>query len=82
IGLKCHVPKGTFYAFPALPKGFQGKSMEFCQGLLQAEKVAVVPGTAFGPSGEGFFRASFSNSYEQLIAATTAIERYVGSLGL
>ena len=82
IGLKCHVPKGTFYAFPALPKGFQGKSMDFCQGLLNAEKVAVVPGTAFGPSGEGFFRASFSNSYEQLIAATEAIERHVGSLGL
>ncbi|QYY34715.1 aminotransferase class I/II-fold pyridoxal phosphate-dependent enzyme [Ruficoccus sp. ZRK36] len=82
IGLKCHVPKGTFYAFPALPKGFQGKSMDFCQGLLNAEKVAVVPGTAFGPSGEGFFRASFSNSYEQLIAATEAIERYVGSLKL
>ncbi len=82
IGLKCHVPKGTFYAFPALPKGFQGTSMEFCQGLLQSEKVAVVPGTAFGPSGEGFFRASFSNSYEQLIAATEAIERHVGTLEL
>lgn len=78
IGLKCHVPSATFYAFPSL-KNTGLKSMDFCQQLLQAEKVAVVPGTAFGPSGEGFFRASFSNSYEQLIKAADCIERFVGS---
>lgn len=76
IGLPCHLPNGTFYAFPSLG-GLPTTSMQFCQGLLKAEKVAVVPGTAFGPSGEGFFRASFSNSYEQLLKATDAIERYV-----
>jgi len=79
IGLKCHVPNATFYAFPSL-QGTGLSSMDFCQQLLQAEKVAVVPGTAFGPSGEGFFRASFSNSYEQLIKAADAIERFVGAL--
>ncbi|WP_309401076.1 aminotransferase class I/II-fold pyridoxal phosphate-dependent enzyme [Cerasicoccus maritimus] len=79
IGLKCHVPNATFYAFPSL-QGTGLSSMDFCQQLLKAEKVAVVPGTAFGPSGEGFFRASFSNSYEQLIRATDAIERFVGTL--
>ncbi|MEM8549368.1 MAG: aminotransferase class I/II-fold pyridoxal phosphate-dependent enzyme [Verrucomicrobiota bacterium] len=80
IGLSCHLPAGTFYAFPSLESTGQS-SMDFCKGLLEAEKVAVVPGTAFGPSGEGFFRASFSNSYEQLIAATDAMERYMGGLG-
>lgn len=79
IGLKCHVPSATFYAFPSI-QGTGLKSMEFCQQLLKAEKVAVVPGTAFGPSGEGFFRASFSNSYQQLIKATDAVERFVGAL--
>jgi aminotransferase len=51
--------------------------MEFCQGLLKEEEVAVVPGTAFGPSGAGFARASFSTSYKRLIEATDRIERYV-----
>lgn len=77
-GLACHVPRGTFYAFPSIVQ--TGKtSMAFCQELLEAEKVAVVPGTAFGPSGEGFFRASFSNSYDQLIQAADAIDRFVNS---
>ena len=79
IGLSCHVPKGTFYAFPSIAKT-KLSSIEFCQRLLETEKVAVVPGTAFGPGGEGFFRASFSNSYEQLLKATDAIERFVDSL--
>lgn len=79
IGLRCHVPNGTFYAFPSIAATGL-KSFDFCQGLLNAEKVAVVPGTAFGPSGEGFFRASFSNSYEQLLQATDAIARYVENI--
>ncbi len=76
MGLPCHLPRGTFYAFPSLQQTGQS-SMDFCQGLLSAHKVAVVPGTAFGPSGEGFFRASFSSSYKQLLKATELIERYV-----
>jgi len=78
-GLKCHMPKGSFYAFPSI-QGTGLSSMEFCQGLLKQQEVAVVPGTAFGPSGAGFARASFSTSYERIIEATDRIERYVQSL--
>lgn len=79
IGLKCHSPKGSFYAFPSIQQ-FGMSSMEFCQGLLEKEEVAIVPGTAFGESGAGFARASFSTSYERILEATDRIERYVGSL--
>lgn len=79
IGMRCHVPKGTFYAFPDVSDSGLS-SIDFCKGLLDAEKVAVVPGTAFGPGGEGFVRASFSNSYEQLMKAADCIERYFNSI--
>lgn len=76
IGLPCHTPRGSFYAFPSV--GETGlTSMAFCQQLLQEEKVAVVPGTAFGRGGEGFFRASFASSYDHLLKATEAIARFV-----
>ena len=75
IGLSCHVPKGSFYAFPSV-KSCGMSSMDFCKGLLEAEAVAVVPGTAFGPSGTGFVRASFSTSYERILKAMNRIERY------
>ena len=52
---------------------------DFSLGLLQAEKVAVVPGTAFGTNGAGFVRACFAASYEQLVEACTRIERYVSA---
>ena len=55
-------------------------SMDFCQGLLEQEEVAIVPGTAFGESGAGFARASFSTSYERILEATNRIDRYVDSL--
>lgn len=79
IGLKCHSPKGSFYAFPSIAATGQS-SMEFCQGLLKQQEVAIVPGTAFGESGAGFARASFSTSYERILEATNRIERYVNSL--
>jgi len=79
IGLNCHLPKGSFYAFPSIqPSGMS--SIDFCKGLLEKEEVAVVPGTAFGESGAGFARASFSTSYERILEATDRIERYVNSL--
>jgi aminotransferase len=53
---------------------------DFAVGLLQAERVAVVPGLAFGSNGAGFVRACFATSYELLIEATDRIERYVGTL--
>jgi len=79
IGLKCHLPRGSFYAFPDVSvTGLNEK--DFAVGLLQAEKVAMVPGTAFGANGAGFCRACFATSYEQLIEAGTRIERHVQSL--
>ena len=79
IGLKCHLPRGSFYAFPSVAvSGMSEKN--FAIGLLQAERVAMVPGTAFGANGAGFCRACFATSYEQLIEAANRIERYVQSL--
>jgi aminotransferase len=79
IGLKCHLPRGSFYAFPHV--GGTGLSeKDFAVSLLQAERVAMVPGTAFGENGAGFCRACFATSYEQLIEASNRIERYVQNL--
>ena len=79
IGLKCHLPRGSFYAFPSVAAtGLSEK--DFAVGLLQAEKVAMVPGTAFGENGAGFCRACFATSYEQLIEASDRIERHVQAL--
>ena len=79
IGLKCHLPRGSFYAFPDVSvTGLNEK--DFAVGLLQSEKVAMVPGTAFGENGKGFCRACFATSYEQLIEASNRIERHVQSL--
>lgn len=78
-GLDCHTPQGSFYTFPSIAKTGL-KSLDFCHRLLKEEEVAIVPGTAFGPSGEGFVRASFSMSYENLIKAADRIERMVGRL--
>jgi aminotransferase len=79
IGLKCHMPRASFYAFPSVAvTGMNEK--DFAVGLLNAEKVAMVPGTAFGTNGAGFCRACFATSYEQLIEASDRIERYVQSL--
>lgn len=78
IGLNCHTPKGSFYAFPSI-QSTGHDSLSFCKALLNREQVAVVPGTAFGPSGDGFVRASFSTGYERILDATDRIERYVDS---
>jgi aminotransferase len=79
IGLACHLPRGSFYAFPSVAVTKLNEK-EFALGLLKAEQVAVVPGTAFGENGAGFVRACFATSYEQLIEATDRIERYVSGL--
>jgi aminotransferase len=76
IGLKCHLPRGSFYAFPDISKtGLNEK--DFAISLLQTEKVAIVPGSAFGENGKGFCRACFATSYEQLIEASNRIEKHV-----
>ncbi len=79
IGLTCHVPEGTFYAFPNVQSTGLSE-IDFSHRLLHDQKVAVVPGTAFGEEGKGHVRASFSSSYEHLIEAAERIERFVGSL--
>src|SRR5215469_7939264 len=79
IGLKCHLPRGSFYAFPNVEKSGMNEK-DFALGLLQAERVAMVPGTAFGANGAGFCRACFATGYDQLIEASDRIERYMQSL--
>jgi aminotransferase len=76
IGLTCHSPRGSFYAFPSVSQlGITEK--DFAVGLLQQEKVAVVPGNAFGVNGIGHVRACFATSYEQLIIACDRMDRFV-----
>ncbi|HTQ31158.1 MAG TPA: aminotransferase class I/II-fold pyridoxal phosphate-dependent enzyme [Opitutaceae bacterium] len=78
IGLKCHSPRGSFYAFPDVTATGRDEK-DFAVGLLQKEKVAVVPGTAFGENGRGHVRACFATSYEHLIEACDRIERFVAT---
>src|ERR1019366_3021818 len=79
IGLKCHLPRGSFYAFPDISKTGMNEK-DFALGLVEAEKVPIVPGSAFGENGKGFCRACFATSYEQLIEASNRIERHVQKL--
>lgn len=79
LGLTCREPKGAFYAFPCI-RSTGMTSEEFCEKLLWAEKVAIVPGTAFGESGEGFVRASYCYSTEHISEALKRIERFLNSL--
>lgn len=76
IGLSCFEPEGAFYAFPCI-KSTGMTSEEFCDKLLNEEKVAVVPGNAFGESGEGFVRVSYAYSLKHLMQALECIERFV-----
>ena len=79
LGLSCREPKGAFYAFPCI-RSTGMSSEEFCEKLLYSEKVAVVPGTAFGESGEGFIRASYCYSTEHILEALRRIERFLNNL--
>lgn len=75
-GLPTHLPGGAFYAFPYI--GHTGlTSEEFAEQLLLAERVAVVPGSVFGASGEGYVRASYASSIEQLQEAIARIQRFM-----
>ena len=79
IGLECHLPRGSFYAFPSI-KTLGLNEVDFCHRLLREQEVAVVPGTAFGPHGENHVRASFSTSYEKLVKATDRIESFIDTI--
>ena len=79
IGLSCHRPEGAFYAFPSIKK-FGLSSLDFSKELLRREKVAVVPGTAFGPCGEGFLRLSYASHMDKLKEAMERMERFLKTL--
>ena len=76
IGMTCFEPRGAFYAFPNI--AMSGMDDEtFCETLLREEQVAVVPGSAFGASGAGFVRASYTNTYENIEKALERMRRFM-----
>ena len=79
MGISCFEPYGAFYMFPCIKK-FGMTSEEFAEKLLDCEKVAVVPGTAFGAGGEGFVRVSYASSLSDLKKAAEHIERFIANL--
>ena len=79
MGLECFEPFGAFYVFPCI-KEFGMSSEEFATRFLQEEKVAVVPGTAFGDCGEGYLRISYAYSLENLKIAIERLEKFVTRL--
>ena len=79
MGLECFEPFGAFYVFPCI-KEFGMTSDEFANAFLEAEKVAAVPGTAFGDSGEGFLRISYAYSLDTLREAMTRLNRFITKL--
>jgi len=76
MGLPCHLPRGSFYAFPNITSTGLG-SKEFAIRLLNEEKVACVPGGAFGPSGEGFLRCCFATAFDQIQIAMDRTAKFV-----
>ncbi|MBQ7888886.1 MAG: aminotransferase class I/II-fold pyridoxal phosphate-dependent enzyme [Erysipelotrichaceae bacterium] len=81
IGLKCHMPKGAFYVFPSIQSTGM-TSEQFCEELLNDQKVAVVPGNAFGAAGEGYVRISYAYSIDEIKEALTRIEAFLIKRGL
>ena len=79
IGLPCFEPYGAFYVFPCIKK-FGMTSDDFCTRLLKEEKLAVVPGTAFGDCGEGYIRISYAYSLDNLKTAMERLENFISRL--
>lgn len=79
MGLECFEPKGAFYAFPSI-KSTGLSSEEFAERLLHEEKVAVVPGNAFGDCGEGYVRCCYATSLQNIQTAMERMARFVGKL--
>jgi aminotransferase len=79
MGLPCHRPRGSFYAFPCVQStGLTSK--EFAGRLLEQEKVACVPGSAFGPAGEGYLRCCFATALDRIELAMERTARFVKGL--
>lgn len=81
LGLDCFEPRGAFYTFPCI-KSTGLTSEEFCDRFLAEEKVAVIPGSAFGPGGEGYVRACYAASMKNLDEALKRLERFLTNLKL
>lgn len=79
MGLSCFEPEGAFYVFPCI-KSTGMTSEEFCEKLLFSHKIAVVPGSAFGDSGEGYIRVSYSYSIDHILEALKRIELFIKEL--
>ncbi len=79
IGLECFEPEGAFYSFPCI-KSTGMRSLEFCEKLLESKRVALVPGDAFGASGEGYVRASYSYSVAHIAEALRRVEAFLKEL--
>lgn len=79
IGLECFEPQGAFYLFPSI-KSTGMTSDEFCEKLLKEEEVLVIPGTAFGKSGEGFIRCSYASSMENILESIKRIDNFIKNL--
>ena len=79
LGLDCFEPRGAFYTFPCI-RSTGLTSEQFCDRLLEQEHVAVIPGSAFGPGGEGFVRACYAASMKDLGEALERIERFLKHL--
>lgn len=76
LGLECHMPQGAFYVFPSI-RSTGMSSMDFAQNLLKEQKVALVPGVAFGDDCEGYVRISYASSYENLKEALARIKKFL-----
>ena len=76
MGLTCHLPRGSFYAFPCI-RSTGLSSKDFAVKLLQQEKVACVPGSAFGPCGEGYLRCCFATAFDRIEIAAERLARFV-----
>lgn len=79
LGMHCFEPRGAFYCFPSVER-FRLSSDEFCERLLYSKRVAVVPGSAFGNSGEGFIRVSYCYSTDHIKEALRRIEEFIHEL--
>ncbi len=76
LGMTCHNPEGAFYVFPSI-QSTGLSSLDFAKKLLQKQRVALVPGVAFGPSAEGFVRMSYASAYENLKEAIVRIKNFL-----
>ena len=79
MGLECHRPLGAFYAFPSIAK-FGLKSKDFALKFIHEERVAAVPGTAFGDCGEGFIRCAYATKMDNIKEAMVRLQRFIGKL--